>query len=154
MKNAIDMGNQTVKKYKTDFVEIAVIANPIFNKENLTLSFDGYSDTLVDYLNCPDYDVDKLEVLIGDLNAWGCYMGDLKALTEQLQLKYENKKMYIQAFPKIPANENNIKIINAQIVILKLFFKHLNIQCKMFNSLSKHCTRMYNSACENLLYRY
>lgn len=153
MKNAIDINNETVKKYKSEFIEVVVIANPILKKENITLTFDGYTHTIVDYLNCPDYDIDRLEVLIGDLNGWSCYMGDLKALTEQIQLKYENKKMYIQAFPKIPANEDSIKVLTSQIVILKLFIKHLNIQWKMFDSLSKHCFNMYNSACANLLYR-
>ena len=154
MKSSLEINNEKIKAYKTDFIDIAKLVKPIFDEAKIKLNFAGYIDTIVEYLNCQETNIDILERLIGELNMWGSYMGEIKAVTESLQLSLENKKFYIQAFPKKPKYDTMIKDLSLKSYRLKLFFKHLNIQQRMFSDLSFHCSNMYNKACESLTYRY
>ena len=142
-----------IKKYKDDFVTMAHRSKTILEEEDVVLTFKGYSDTIVQYLNCDEFDITGLEKIIKDLNLWYQYFGDLEALVENLFLKRENMKIYADAFIKTPKNIEITKKKEKEVIILKMFLKHLKIQKKMFSGFSSHCYDMYNSACESFKYR-
>lgn len=142
-----------IKKYKDDFVTMAHRSKAILEEEGVTLTFKGYSDTIVQYLNCDEFDITGLENMMKDLNLWCQYFGDLEALVENLFLKRDNMRMYADAFIKTPKNIEITKQKEKEVIILKMFLRHLKIQKKMFGGFSSHCYDMYNSACESFKYR-
>lgn len=146
--------SSSLKRKKDEFIEVAKQVNTFFNEEGINLRFDGYIKTLNQYVNCSEFDLDTLNSLVCDLNLWADYFGELEGIVENLKLRYENKHLYLKAFPYIPKIEQEINLVKYKIDRTKLFLKHVKIQRNLFNRLHYHCFKMYNDACEHFLYRY
>lgn len=146
--------SSSLKRKKDEFIEVAKQVNTFFNEEGVNLRFDGYIKTLNQYLSCNEFDLDTLNTLVCDLNLWADYFGELEGVVENLKLRYENKYLYLKAFPYIPKIEQELNVVKYKIDRTKLFLKHVKIQRNLFNRLHYHCFKMYNDACEHFLYRY
>lgn len=136
------------------FVNSALSVRNIFLEDNISLAFQNYKQTLIEYLNSSEYDIETLHSLIKDVNLWYQYFCDLEGLTQMIFFKKQNMKAYIDAFPKTPKNQAKSKELSTQIIRLKLFLKQIKIQKKMFSNISQNCLDMYNNAYEHYLYRY
>lgn len=151
MQKTVDI--KTIKERLKDFQHMSNLVKPYYEKENIHLSFEGYTKTLNDYINCDNYDLYNLHSLLKDLNCWVNYMGEVMAINEFLYLKYENMFKYYSAFdlsPKLQPKYNEIKTTYDR---LKIYTKLLNIQYKMFKGCSMNVLKLYNESSKALIYR-
>lgn len=145
---------EEIKNKKASFIKSAKDVKEIFEKANIKLNFSNYNNTINDYLSSDENDIVTLNNLMKDLNFWSDYFGSLEGLSTSLLLKYENKKLYVESFPKSMENLKIIDRLTFDIRKLKLFVKHLRIQKTMFSDFYFHCYELYDSANENMCFRY
>ena len=136
------------------FINSALAVKDIFKKNNTELSFYNYKKTIIEYSRVTDVDLLSLQRLTIDINLWFQYFSDLEGLTQALYLKKQNMKLYVEAFPKTPKSNVQLKELSSEIIKLKVFLKQLKIQKRMFLDMSRNCMNMYKQSCENYLYRY
>lgn len=152
MKNGLTKSE--VKSTRDIFVKSALSVKNIFLNEKVSLTFNNYNNTLIEYISSNESDIETLNNLITDLNLWFSYFADLEGLTKSIFLKKQNMKSYVDSFPKTPKNQLKSQELSSEIIRLKLFLKQVVIQKRMFSNMSFHCLDMYNKACEHYLYRY
>lgn len=158
MKTPVKVDKKAISSNRLRFIEMAKQINNYLKEENLSLTFGGYTETLRDYLNITNCDLDGLENLSYDLNLWSNYFADLEGFIELRTLKCENKLLYLQGFKE--KNVINAKLdkeitkTKEQYKHFKLFQKHIITQKKMFIGAYRHCIREYGEALENILYKF
>lgn len=140
------------------FIEMAKRINIYLKEEGLYLTFEGYTETINEYLSMIETDLESLSNLSYDLNLWSNYFGELEGFIEIRMLKFENKYLYLEGFfdKRLPnlEIENQIKDTKKIYSHFKLFLKHVINQRKMFEKAHKHCLKEYDKSLNNLLYKY
>ncbi|HCL4480249.1 TPA: hypothetical protein N2D99_002337 [Clostridium botulinum] len=158
MNCSIEVDKKVIKSNRLRFIQMAKQINAYLKEEKLNLNFEGYTETLRDYLKITNCDLLGLENLTYDLNLWSNYFGDLEGFIELQTLKFENKLLYLQGFVNKKVIDTNldkeISKAKKQYKHFKLFQKHIVTQKKMFINAYRHCTREYIEALESILYKY
>ncbi|MSR92107.1 hypothetical protein [Inconstantimicrobium porci] len=149
----IEVDKKVIQDRLKDFQHMSNLVNPYFEKENIHLSFAGYSKTLSSYINCDNYDIYGLHTLLKDLNFWVEYMGEVVAINQYLYLKYENMFKYYSVFDLSPKNQVKYNEIKQTYERLKIYTKLLRIQYNMFKSCSYNVLKLYNESSRALIYR-
>lgn len=146
-----------IAQSKGVFYSISKRINKHLKEENISLNFQGYTDTLNDYVSVDTNDLLSLDILIKDLNLWSDYIGEIEGIIRLYMLKYENKSLYIESFLDKKAPNPKTEILYEECISkykdYKLYVKILKGQRKMFIKAYKHCIELYNSAYEQLLYK-
>lgn len=158
MEGISGVEKKAIQSNRLKFTEMAKVINLYIKEEGFSLTFLGYTDTIVEYLEMSNTDFERLGELALELNLWSDYFGQLQGFIEMRMLKQENKMLYLEAFynKKTPNEdlEKQIKEAKKRFAHFKLFLKHIETQRKMFEQAHKHCLRAYTEALGNLLYKY
>lgn len=150
---------RAIQSKRLKFTEMAKVINSyIKEEEGFSLTFLGYTDTIIEYLKVTNENFEGLGSLALELNLWSDYFGQLKGFIEIRVLKFENKLLYLEGFyDKKIVNEElekQIKDVKKKFAHFKLFLKHVETQCKMFEKAHKYCLKAYTEALGNLIYKY
>lgn len=147
------MSKTKITRLKSDFMTVAKSCKDYFKQQGTPLNFEGYTKTIVDYLSCETFNISRLEFLIRDINLWMIYMGDTAAFVENSMMSLQNKIDYFNAFPKVIETVKKIRKFKDDYIKIKLLYKNLIIQERMFKMMSIQCRNLYNKSCETYVYR-
>lgn len=149
---------KAIKTNRLKFIGLCKEINMHLKDEELSLNFLGYTETLLDYINVTNTDLDGLKALILDTNLWSDYMGELEGFIELRMLRFENKMLYLEGFTvkniPNPDLEKEITLNKRKYLLFKLFLKHLYNQKRLFEKAHKICLKLYNEALNNYKYKY
>lgn len=81
-------------------------------QDGINLSFEGYTDTLIDYANMKEDELDKAWRLTKELNAWSEYFSSIANLIQKMYLDAETDKIEVQATSSIEAD--SVKVANGE----------------------------------------
>ncbi|PLS19718.1 hypothetical protein CVD28_04715 [Bacillus sp. M6-12] len=81
-------------------------------KDGINLNFAGYTDTLIDYANMQEHEVEKAWRLTKELNAWSEYFSSIANLIQKVYLDAETDKIEVQATSSIEAD--SVKVANGE----------------------------------------
>lgn len=151
------LSKEDIEKSKGIFYSVSKRINIYLKEDGLSLNYEGYTDTLNDYINVDTSDLLSIDTLIKELNLWSDYISEVQGIIELYMLKCENKSLYLESLlDKRNPNSKIQKKYNDNLQKYKdykLYVKMLKGQRKMFIKAYKHCIDLSNKACEQLLYR-
>jgi hypothetical protein len=139
------------------FEMLVRMANEYLKKEGISMNFAGYTETLMEYANLEENELDKAWRLTKELNAWSEYFASIANLIQKVYLDAETKKIEIQATCSINADPNKVangdrlankdpKVIEARKKrnVLKALYDELEAKIKFLERAYYHC----KSTCE------
>lgn len=139
------------------FKKLALLATQYLQPDGINLNFAGYTETLIEYANLQEKELDKAWRLTKELNAWSEYFSSIANLIQKIYLDAETDKIEVQATSSIEADA--VKVANGerlankdQRVIdarkrrntLKAFHDELESKIKFLERAYYHC----KSTCE------
>lgn len=140
-----------------NFQDVAKKVNTYLKEDNISLTFQGYRETIRDYLSLQDNDIDTAYNLIIDCNLWGNYLNEIEGI---IQAKMLNSQLYIDILKadqikkvENPELNEKIKKENSKYLAFKLFYKQLKAQQRFLLKAYYHCMRVYNSSSNKLTYK-
>lgn len=145
----------TFKGKDIDYFDKLIKAVHIYYPE-LTLCFDGYTETIEEYKHFNQSDTEMAWKLAKELNAWSEYFSDLANLVQQLYLDAETDKLCKQSTQSINYSEKNVSAgdrsanIQPDVVearkkrnALKSFYDELLAKVKFLERCYYHCKTTY-----------
>ncbi|WCF11380.1 hypothetical protein NDS46_30955 (plasmid) [Paenibacillus thiaminolyticus] len=143
----------------TNYFEVlARWASEYVKKDGIMLNFKGYKETLLDYANVNEDELDKLWKLAKELNTWAEYFSSIANLIQKLYLdaeteKNERKSMAsVEADEKKVANGDRLSNKDARVVearkkrnTLKSFHEELEAKVKFLERAHYHCKATYDA---------
>lgn len=134
------------------FEKLARMAQEYVKQDGINLNFAGYTETLIEYANLKEYEIDKAWRLTKELNAWSEYFSSISNLIQKLYLDAETEKMEIQATSSILADAVKVangerlsnkdpKVIEARKKrnTLKAFYDELESKIRFLERAYYHC---------------
>jgi hypothetical protein len=139
------------------FEKLVRMAHEYLKQDGIQLNFSGYTETLIEYANLQEHDVEKAWRLTKELNAWSEYFASIANLIQKVYLDAETNKMEIQAISSIEADPNKVangdrlsnkdpRVIEARKKrnVLKALYDELEAKIKFLERAYYHC----KSTCE------
>lgn len=134
------------------FEQLARLASDCLKKDGINLSFAGYTETLIEYANLKETELDKAWRLTKELNAWSEYFSSISNLIQKYYLDAETLKMEMQATSSIEADAVKVsngdrlankdgRVISARTKrnTLKSFHDELESKIKFLERAYYHC---------------
>lgn len=133
--------------------------NPILMKDNITLSFQGYNQTIQEYEKLKETDTENAWKLAKELNAWTEYFSSVSNLIQKMYLDSETDKIAFFATASLKADA--VKVANGERMancnedvikarkkrnILKAFNDELVEKMKFLERAHYHCKATYDWA--------
>lgn len=139
------------------FDKLLEIAGEYLKEDGIILNFEGYNETLNDYMNLKENDVEKAWILTKELNSWSEYFSSIANLIQKMYLDSETDKIEIQAIASIEADATKVangerlsnkdaKVVKARKKrnALKALYDELESKIKFLERAYYHC----KSTCE------
>lgn len=121
-------------------------------RDGINLNFSGYTETLIEYANMEEKEIEKAWRLTKELNAWSEYFSSIANLIQKVYLDAETDKIEIQATSSIDADA--VKVANGERLsnkdprvigarkrrnTLKAFHDELEAKIKFLERAYYHC---------------
>lgn len=139
------------------FQNVAKKVNSYLKEDNLSLTFEGYKETIKDYLSLQDTDIDTAYNLIVDCTLWSNYLSEVKSIIQvkmlQAQLNLDILKAQEEKKVEDEDLKEKIKQANSKCITFKLFYKQLKAQQKFLTKAYYHCMKVYYSSSSKLTYK-
>lgn len=146
-----------IKRTVPRFRELAKIINHYLKEEGLSLSFEGYTDTVSKYLRLNDSDLSEAFELVMECNLWSNYFVEVEGIIQLKMLEYitELDRLKSMFYKKIENKEldEQIEKITKRSKQFSLFYKHVGSQKGFFEKAHRHCYQIYNSGVNVLNFR-
>lgn len=104
-KNPIINSDGTKMNY---FEKLIEISSKYLKEDGISLSFEGYKETLEDYTTLEESNVEKAWLLTKELNSWAEYFSSVANLVQKLYLDSETDKIKTQAIASIEADSSKV----------------------------------------------
>lgn len=158
MANFKEKPNINNDKYTIlNFQNVAKKINTYLKEDNIFLSFEGYKETISEYLSLQENDIETAYKLMIESNLWNNYLCEVEGM---VQVKMLNSQLEVDILKadKISRVKNEeleakIKTANNKHYSLKLFYKQVKGQRKFFIKAYYHCLGVYNSSKNTLTYK-
>ncbi|WCK57718.1 hypothetical protein PP175_27155 (plasmid) [Aneurinibacillus sp. Ricciae_BoGa-3] len=134
------------------FKALSLMAREYLKADGITLNFQGYTETIIDYANMQENDIHTAWRLTKELNAWSEYFASISNLIQKFYLDAETDKIEIQATASIKADA--VKVANGERLsnkdshviqarkkrnCLKAFYDELESKIKFLERGYYHC---------------
>ena len=139
------------------FQMLCMLAKPYLDEDGISLNFEGYSNTIEEYTNLSDFELEKAWGLAKDLNAWSEYLSDVANLIQKMYLDSETAKLAKQAESSILNDATKVangdRLSNKDEVVirsrkkrnaLKSFYDELTGKIDFLNRAYYHCKSTYD----------
>lgn len=143
----------------TNYFQILVrSASKYLKEKGIELNFKGYTETIIEYTNLQEHEVDKAWRLSQELNAWAEYFSSLANLVQKLYLDAETEKDEIKSIASFHADEktvsngNRLSNKDPQVVAarkkrnaLKALYEELDAKVQFLIRAHYHCKTTYET---------
>jgi hypothetical protein len=140
------------------FELLARWASEHVKKDGIQLNFKGYEETLLDYANLSENQLEHAWKLAKELNTWAEYFSSIANLIQKLYLDAETEKHEVKSLASFEADDKKVangdrlsnkdsKVVNARKKrnTLKSFHEELESKVKFLERAHYHCKATYDS---------
>lgn len=144
------------------FQDLVTKAYQYLKEDGITLSFEGYTETILEYSNLKESDKEKAWELARDLNAWSEYFSSLANLLQKEYLDAMTDKQSTQALASFKADQKKVAngdrlsnkdpdviFIRKKRNVLKALYDELEAKVKFLERAHYHCKATYDWSQKN-----
>ncbi|MDF2879471.1 MAG: hypothetical protein K0R54_28 [Clostridiaceae bacterium] len=152
------MKNKTNDKINPKkFQDMAKLINHYLKDENITLTFQGYNDTISSYFKINDNDLYEAFNLAVECNLWNNYFADIEGIiqvyTFDIELSLDKIKAQYDKNTNNDILDNEIKLLTKKLKDFKIFLKQVGAQKNFFDKAHFHCNKLYLKGNNTLAYK-
>lgn len=144
---------------ETNYFEmLARWASEYLKKDGIQLNFKGYKETLLEYANVNEDQLEQLWKLAKELNTWAEYFSSIANLIQKMYLDAETEKNEVKSSASVRADEKKVangdRLSNKDEAVvsarkkrntLKSFFEELEAKVKFLERAHYHCKATYDA---------
>lgn len=151
----VSADGQTPTNY---FQVLARWAGDYVKKDGIQLNFKGYQETLLEYANLSEHELDKAWRLAKELNTWAEYFSSVANLIQKMYLDSEAEKNEVKSMASFAADDKKVangdrlsnkdpKVVDARKKrnTLKSFHEELEAKVKFLERAHYHCKATYDA---------
>lgn len=139
------------------FRDLAKKINFYLKPEGISLTFQGYTDTVSRYAQLQEHDLYEVYQLMTECNLWSNYLSEVENLIQlkllEAQLELDRLKAYQKKKTKNEALEQAIKKAKTKTKEFQLFYRQLITQKTFFEKAFQHCLTTYEKGIAALHYK-
>ena len=131
----------------------------LLEKDGLKLNIKGYTETVEEYKNLEENNLDAVWQLAKDLNAWSDYLSSMANLIQKYYLDSETEKAQMLSVVSINADHERVsngkriadqdkKVVSVRKKrnVLQSYYNELESKVKFLERAHYHCKSTYDSA--------